>query len=31
VRTLSAPLRPDELVELGAVHVAQARGVTANQ
>jgi phytoene/squalene synthetase len=31
VRTLSAPLRPDELVELGAVHIAQARGVTANQ
>ena len=31
VRTLSAPLRVDELVELGAVHVAPARGVTANQ
>ena len=30
-RTLGAPLRTDELVELGAVHVSPACGVTANQ
>ena len=30
-RMLDAPLRPEELVELGALHAAPAPGVAANQ